>query len=88
MDIIERELTARQRHALTGRIFDEKPLAVLADELGTNVDNVYKLLHDARKRLKRALVARGIIATPDAPTAIPVATQGITNSLRWAPEEG
>jgi len=28
--------------------------------LGTNRDNVYKLLHDARKKLKRALLARGL----------------------------
>jgi RNA polymerase sigma-70 factor (ECF subfamily) len=46
--------------ALVGRIFDEKPLIVLADELGTDKDNVYKLLHDARKHLKRALREQGI----------------------------
>ncbi|MDB5074054.1 MAG: polymerase sigma factor [Chloroflexi bacterium] len=60
--IIQQELTPRQRAALVGRLFEEKPLIVLADELGTNKDNVYKLLHDARKHLKRALQARGISA--------------------------
>jgi RNA polymerase sigma-70 factor (ECF subfamily) len=59
-DIIQKELTQRQRLALVGRIFEEKPLIVLADELATNKDAVYKLLHDARKHLKRALHARGI----------------------------
>jgi RNA polymerase sigma-70 factor (ECF subfamily) len=59
-DIIQHELTPRQRMALVGRIFDEKPLIVLADELGTDKDNVYKLLHDARKHLKRALREQGI----------------------------
>lgn len=58
--IIQHELTSRQRAALVGRIFDEKPLVVLADELGTDKDNVYKLLHDARKHLKRALRDHGI----------------------------
>ena len=58
--IIQRELTPRQRTALLGRIVDEKPLIVLADELGTNKDNVYKLLHDARKHLKRALSEQGV----------------------------
>jgi RNA polymerase sigma-70 factor, ECF subfamily len=59
-DIIQHELTPRQRLALVGRIFDEKPLVVLADELGTDKDNVYKLVHDARKHLKRALREHGL----------------------------
>jgi RNA polymerase sigma-70 factor (ECF subfamily) len=58
--IIEQELTPRQRTALVGRIFEEKPLIVLAEELGTSKDSVYKLLHDARKQLKRRLQAHGI----------------------------
>lgn len=61
-DIIQEDLTPRQRQVLIGRIFEEKPLIVLADELGTNKDNVYKLLHDARKHLKRALQERGMSA--------------------------
>ncbi|HEY8284107.1 MAG TPA: sigma-70 family RNA polymerase sigma factor [Chloroflexota bacterium] len=60
--IIQQELTPRQRTALIGRVFEDKPLTVLAEELGTNKDNVYKLLHDARKHLKRALQIRGITA--------------------------
>lgn len=60
--IIQQELTPRQRMALVGRIVEEKPLIVLADELGTNKDNVYKLLHDARKHLKRALRDQGVTA--------------------------
>jgi RNA polymerase sigma-70 factor (ECF subfamily) len=58
--IIDHDLTARQRQALVGRFFDEKPLVVLATELGTDKDNVYKLIHDARKNLKRALRKRGL----------------------------
>jgi RNA polymerase sigma-70 factor (ECF subfamily) len=61
-EIIQRELTARQRTALVGRIFEEKSLIVIAEELGTNKDNVYKLLHDARKHLKRRLREQGISA--------------------------
>jgi RNA polymerase sigma-70 factor (ECF subfamily) len=60
--IMQQELTPRQRMALVGRIIDEKPLIVLADELGTSKDNVYKLLHDARKHLKRALRDQGVTA--------------------------
>ncbi len=58
--VIRDDLTLRQRHALVGRVVQGKALVVLAEELDTNKDNVYKLLHDARKRLKQALLARGI----------------------------
>jgi RNA polymerase sigma-70 factor (ECF subfamily) len=43
-----------------GRYFEEKPLIVIADELGTDKDNVYKRIHDARKHLKHALLAIGL----------------------------
>jgi RNA polymerase sigma-70 factor (ECF subfamily) len=58
--LIRDELTPRQRQALLGRMVEEKPLVVLAAELDTNKDNVYKLIHDARRRLKRALQERGL----------------------------
>lgn len=60
VEIIRHDLTPRQQQVLVGRIVEEKPLVVLAAELGTDKNNVYKLLHDARKRLKRALLARGL----------------------------
>src|SRR5581483_1558571 len=59
-DAIDHDLTARQRRVLIGRIFQQQPLVVLADELGTDKDNIYKVLHDARKHLKRALLSRGL----------------------------
>ncbi|HZS85864.1 MAG TPA: sigma-70 family RNA polymerase sigma factor [Chloroflexota bacterium] len=58
--IISHDLTPRQRQALVGRFFESKPLVVLAGELGTDKDSIYKLIHDARKHLKRALRERGI----------------------------
>lgn len=58
--VIREDLTERQRRVLVGRFFQDKPLVVLAEEMNTTKDNVYKLLHDARKHLRRALLARGI----------------------------
>jgi RNA polymerase sigma-70 factor (ECF subfamily) len=49
--IIEEELTARQRYVLLANVFQGMPLDLVADRLGTNRDNVYKVLHDARKKL-------------------------------------
>jgi RNA polymerase sigma-70 factor, ECF subfamily len=58
--IIEEELTARQRYVLVANVFQGMPLDLVADRLGTNRDNVYKVLHDARKKLKICLSKRGL----------------------------
>jgi RNA polymerase sigma-70 factor (ECF subfamily) len=61
-EVIDRELTDRQRSALVAAAFQGMPLDVVAERLDTNRDNVYKLIHDARRRLKRSLAARGLTA--------------------------
>lgn len=58
--IIEKELTSRQRFVLIASVFQGMPLDLVADQLGTNRDNVYKLIHDARKKLKKSLIEHGI----------------------------
>lgn len=58
--IVEQDLTQRQRTVLIAHIFQGVPLDVVADHLGTDRDNVYKLLHDARKKLKGRLVELGL----------------------------
>ncbi|MGH7929745.1 MAG: RNA polymerase subunit sigma-24, partial [Candidatus Binatia bacterium] len=45
---------------LIAHVFQGMPLDLVADSIGTNRDNVYKILHDARKRLKRCLTKRGL----------------------------
>jgi RNA polymerase sigma-70 factor, ECF subfamily len=57
--IIAQDLTVRQRTVLVGHVFQGVPLDRVAEELGTTRDNVYKLLHDARKKLKQRLLQRG-----------------------------
>lgn len=57
--VIENELTDRQRTALTRIVFDGVPVEVVADQMNTNRNNIYKIVHDARKKLKRELEERG-----------------------------
>jgi RNA polymerase sigma-70 factor (ECF subfamily) len=53
---IDEELTDRQRTALLAGL-GGMPLEEIARRMGTNRNALYKLLHDARKRLKRRMVA-------------------------------
>ena len=53
--IIERDLTELQRRALIRVHFQGVPIVVLAEELESSPNTVYKLLHDARRKLKRGL---------------------------------
>lgn len=58
-DTIDHGLTERQRKALKALVVDEVPLDELVRHWGSTRDAVYKLLHDARRRLKTQLTARG-----------------------------
>jgi RNA polymerase sigma-70 factor (ECF subfamily) len=58
---IERTLTPRQREVLVALALNEVPIDVLAERLGTTRGALYKVLHDARKRLRVALAERGMI---------------------------
>jgi RNA polymerase sigma-70 factor, ECF subfamily len=57
-ELIDRELTERQRTALTAEL-GGMPLAEIAEKLGSNPNSVYKLMHDARKNLRRGMEAAG-----------------------------
>ena len=58
--IIREELTDRQRTALIGLGVKGMPMEIVAEQLGTNRNALYKLLHDARLRLKARLEAEGL----------------------------
>jgi RNA polymerase sigma-70 factor (ECF subfamily) len=49
------ELTERQRTAMLAILQDGLPLREVAERMGTNPNALYKLLHDARQRLKQRL---------------------------------
>ena len=58
--LIAEELTDRQRQAMTAVVMGGMPLEEVARRMGTNRNALYKLLHDARQRLKRRMLARGL----------------------------
>lgn len=58
-DVIQRDLTEKQRQVLVLIVFREVPLDEVVRHLGTNRNAVYKLLHDARSKVKSSLQARG-----------------------------
>jgi RNA polymerase sigma-70 factor (ECF subfamily) len=53
------ELTPHQRQVLVALAMDGVPIDVLAERLGTTRGALYKTLHDARRKLRAALVERG-----------------------------
>jgi len=58
-DMIREILTPKQRIAILAEV-GGMPLEEIAGKLQSNLTAVYKLLHDARKRLKAALEEKGI----------------------------
>lgn len=58
-EVIERDLTDKQRQILILMVFNEVPMDEVVRRLGTNRNAVYKMLHDARRKLKSGLQARG-----------------------------
>lgn len=57
--VIEHDLTEKQRQVLVLMVFNEVPMDEVVRHLGTNRNSVYKMLHDARMKLKSGLIARG-----------------------------
>jgi RNA polymerase sigma-70 factor, ECF subfamily len=59
-EAFETILTDRQRLALEAITLQGIPMDVVAQQLGTNRNALYKLLHDARKKLKGHLEEQGL----------------------------
>lgn len=58
-EVIERDLTDKQRQILVLMVFNEVPMDEVVRQFGTNRNAVYKMLHDARRKLKSGLESRG-----------------------------
>jgi RNA polymerase sigma-70 factor (ECF subfamily) len=58
-EAVQEELTPKQRRVLKLIVFDQVPMDVVVQHLGTNRNAVYKLLHDARQKIKKHLLTCG-----------------------------
>ncbi len=58
--LIYEELTERQREAIVAVMLGGMPLEEAARRMNTNRNALYKLLHDARKKLRKCLISEGI----------------------------
>ena len=58
-ETIDRDLTPHQREVLVAVELDDVPIDVLAERLDTTRGALYETIHDARRKLRAALAARG-----------------------------
>jgi RNA polymerase sigma-70 factor, ECF subfamily len=56
---IDETLTARQRQVFVALVLDGIPLDALVEKLDTNRNAIYKMMFDARRKLRAELVANG-----------------------------
>jgi RNA polymerase sigma-70 factor, ECF subfamily len=59
---VDTELSPRQREAFVAIVLNGVPLDALAVRLGSNRNAIYKMMFDARRKLRAALVANGYLA--------------------------
>jgi RNA polymerase sigma-70 factor (ECF subfamily) len=65
---VDGELTPRQREIFVAIVLNDVPLDALVLQLGANRNAIYKMLFDARRKLRAALVAGGYLrAGPASP---------------------
>ena len=58
-DVVARELTQRQRDVLNQLVLNGANAEEVAERLGTSPGALYKMTHDARRKLKAGLLKRG-----------------------------
>ena len=62
--MVDSELTPRQRRVFTAVVVDGIPLDALAARLGVRRNAIYKVIFDARRKIRGELVAKGYIDEP------------------------
>jgi RNA polymerase sigma-70 factor (ECF subfamily) len=58
-EVVQRDLTERQRHVLNLVVINGVDAEEVAERLAISAGALYKLTHDARRKLKAGLLARG-----------------------------
>lgn len=58
---VDSELTPRQREIFVAIVLNDVPLDALVVKLGSNRNAIYKVLFDARRKLRTALAANGYL---------------------------
>ena len=58
--MVNEELTDKQREALVAVFLEGMPVSEVARRMGINQNALYKLLHDARRKLKKRMEAAGL----------------------------
>jgi RNA polymerase sigma-70 factor (ECF subfamily) len=58
---VDTELTSRQREVFVAIVLNGIPLDALAVKLGSNRNAIYKMIFDARRKLRAALAANGYL---------------------------
>lgn len=58
---VDSELTPRQREVFVAIALNDVPLETLVIKLGSNRNAIYKMMFDARRKLRAALVANGYL---------------------------
>jgi RNA polymerase sigma-70 factor, ECF subfamily len=62
--VVDEELTAHQRRVFVAIVVDGIPLDALAARLGCQRNALYKVIYDARRKIRRALAANGYLDEP------------------------
>jgi RNA polymerase sigma-70 factor, ECF subfamily len=66
---VDEVLTDRQRQVFVAIVLNAVPLDALVLELESNRNAIYKTLFDARRKLRIALVAKGVVETESSESA-------------------
>jgi RNA polymerase sigma-70 factor (ECF subfamily) len=62
--VVDDELTSHQRRVFTAIVVDGIPLDALASELNLGRNAIYKVIFDARRKIRLALAANGYLEKP------------------------
>jgi len=64
--VVDTELSDHQRRIFIAIVVDGIPLNALAEKLDLQRNAIYKVIFDARRKIRRALVAKGYLDEPGA----------------------